>query len=222
MKPFVYTLLSDGSSDRVLLRVIDWLLLQKPQVGMAGLVGQAADLSSLPYPPELRDLPGRMRSAAHYYPCDVLFVHRDAEGQPMERRMEEIREAAREAHLAPIPVVPVRMTEAWLLIDEMALRRAADNPAGRVPLDLPPPWRIEQIPDPKERLRQLLENACEKHGRRLKAFKRDLPKRIQRVAELINDFTPLRQLLAFRAFEIATDAVLTQLDQHPRPRSEEG
>jgi hypothetical protein len=34
-------------------------------------------------------------------------------------------------------VVPVRMMEAWLLIDEMAIRRVAGNPNGRIPIELP-------------------------------------------------------------------------------------
>jgi hypothetical protein len=36
-----------------------------------------------------------------------------------------------------IPVVPVRMTEAWLLADEFAIRSAPGNPNGTQSLDLP-------------------------------------------------------------------------------------
>jgi hypothetical protein len=34
-------------------------------------------------------------------------------------------------------VVPVRMTKAWLTVDEAAIRKAARNPLGTAPLELP-------------------------------------------------------------------------------------
>ena len=108
------------------------------------------------------------------YPCDLLFVHRDAEGVPHRSRVEEIEIAMQEvravhegAGLPPhVVVVPVRMTEAWLLFDEAAIRRAAGNPNGRVSLQLPP-GDPEEIADPKQLLHDLLRTASELGGRRL-------------------------------------------------------
>ena len=93
------------------------------------------------------------------------------------------------------------MTEAWLLLEESAIRRAADNPNGTIPLHLPGVAALEGLVDPKKRLFDLLERAAEKTGRRKEQFRRDLPLRRQRVAELIRDFSPLHQLSAFQAFE---------------------
>ena len=75
----------------------------------------------------------RVQPACDFYPCDVLFIHRDADKEPHTVREKEIRNAVAEAlpnELAPsaVCVIPVRMMEAWLLFDEPALRKAADNP----------------------------------------------------------------------------------------------
>jgi hypothetical protein len=102
------------------------------------------------------------------------------------------------------------MTEAWLLFDPVAIRLAADNPNGRVRLNLPRVREIEQVVDPKKQLADLLCIASEKSGRRLDQFKRDLAGRVHRVAEVINDFSPLRALQAFKRFEAETEGALTR------------
>src|SRR5690606_18674132 len=78
----------------------------------------------------------RLTSSVRLYPCDVLVVHRDAERDPVDLRLAEIERARSSARIegSLVPVVPVRMTEAWLLFDESAIRRAADNPNGTVDL----------------------------------------------------------------------------------------
>lgn len=103
------------------------------------------------------------------------------------------------------------MTEAWLLMDERAIRAAADNPSGSGSLGLPALSELERLKDPKDALRTALKKACEKTGRRLGQFRRDLPLRVQRVAELIEDFSPLRNLSAFRALEEDTKRALAAL-----------
>ncbi|MBK5222578.1 MAG: hypothetical protein JJE52_06830 [Acidimicrobiia bacterium] len=104
-----------------------------------------------------------------------MFIHRDSEAQDPLTRYEEISEAAAAVNLRcpAVPVVPVRMTEAWLLLDEASIRSVAAKPAGRTDLNLPPPRRVETIPDPKQRLRDALLVASETSGRRRKQFERD-------------------------------------------------
>lgn len=200
MPPLRYTLLADGPSDRALLPIINWCLAASPVVASRGFVEQVADLRDLKDPP--RGLTARMQSASRLFPSDLLLVHRDAEGVPLNERIEEIEHHARAlAESRTVPVVPVRMTEAWLLIDEQAIRFAADNPRSAVALDLPSPRSLERIADPKRVLRQALITASEKRGRRRHQFERDLSARVERVAMQIADFTPLRQLSAFQSFE---------------------
>ena len=62
----------------------------------------------------------------------------------------QIRRALEGMPVRHVLVIPVRMTEAWLLIDELALRRAAGNPNGRNPLDLPALKDLEALPEPAD------------------------------------------------------------------------
>jgi hypothetical protein len=89
------------------------------------------------------------------------------------------------------------MTEAWFLFDEPAIRRAAGCPNGDMDLRLPPLKSVESMPDPKALLLETLRTASNLSGRRLKKFE---PDRL-RLANLIDDFSPLRALQAFCAVE---------------------
>jgi len=191
-----------------LVPILGWTLAEIAGLSRLGIVVQVADLREIA--PSARTLPDRMRQAIRYFPCDVLFVHRDAEGQPLEWRIEEVRRSVSQTQIHPcVPIVPVQMTEAWLLIDQQAIRRAAGNPHGRVFLSLPPVTRLEQLADPKSKLHQCLEIASEKSGRRLDQFQRRIGERVQRVAALIEDFSPLRSLPAFAQFEATAREVIT-------------
>ncbi|MBI4661108.1 MAG: DUF4276 family protein [Verrucomicrobia bacterium] len=196
-----YTLVAEGPSDEVLKYPLHWLLAQGGV--MRAIEATFPDLRQWPQP--LRGLPDRIRAALVLSdPCDLLFVHRDSDGEPRENRCAEIQRAIEEvaADLRQRPyvcVVPVRMTEAWFLFDEALLRKAVDNPHGRVPLDLPSLSRVESLPDPKELLQQLISTATEKPPRRLKGFSSTAA--FHRLASLITDFSPLRRLQAFQALE---------------------
>lgn len=204
LRPLTFTLLSDGSSDRALLPVLRWVLRQSSTLP---LQSQWADLRHSRRPP--RTLAERIRAALELFPCDLLFIHRDAEGEPWQTRIEEIQRHLPEPHDPPaVCVVPVRMQEAWLLFDENALRLAADNPRGRVPLSMPDPGDLEAIPDPKDLLFTLLRTASDLKGRRLHRL--NVPERVHRLADLIEDFSPLRRLSAFQALEEDVRRILTE------------
>jgi Domain of unknown function (DUF4276) len=201
MTPLRFTLLADGPSDDVLLYPLRWLLIANDVV--RPLEPVFADLRHLPTPP--RRLEEKVAAALDLYPCDLLFIHRDAERQPPGDRAVEIQQAIQRvssdlfAARPYVCVVPVRMTEAWFLFDEPAIRRAAGNPAGRSPLRLPPLSKTEVLPDPKQALHELLRTATELPARRLKRF--SPVQACRRLAELIEDFSPLRDLPAFSALE---------------------
>lgn len=130
----------------------------------------------------------------------------------MGQRVDEIRTAAAAAEVTElVPVVPVRMTEAWLLIDEVAIRISADNPNGTEPLPLPAAAQLEHVQDPKRVLHDCLLAACELGRRRQKQFRRRIGERVQRVATMITDFGPLEQLPAFRAFRQDTQEAVARL-----------
>lgn len=187
------TLVTDGSSDVVLVPVLRWLCARR-----AGNPVELrwADLRGLRRPPTT--LSERLSAAVELFPCDLLLVHRDAEGQPPDRRYDEV-DAANETGVPHVCVVPVRMQEAWLLHDEAALRRAAGRPSGREPIGLPPRRAWEALSDPKQILYQALIVASGARGRRAKQFRPNVA--AHRIAELIDDWSPLRELSAFQRLE---------------------
>lgn len=200
-----FTLLADGRSDRAIVPIIEWVLRTISTVTEAGFaveftVGEG-------FESRYSGLAGRIDAALRMFPCDLLFVHRDAETEPIENRVVEIERAAGTVVLERyVPIIPVRMTEAWLLISESAIRMAADNPNGRDSLSLPPLAKLDSLPDPKHVCGELLLKASGKQGRRLKKLKSpsELAWRRVRVAQLIEDFAPLMKLDAFRRFVEAT------------------
>ena len=121
-----YVLSGEGTSDAMLLPILNWLLSQH--------------LPGTPLEPEFtarvregqHDVANRVKRAVADYRCDLLFVHRDADNRPpLRERRDEIAQACVKSivrsALRTVSVVPVRMSEAWLLCDELAIRRAADN-----------------------------------------------------------------------------------------------
>ena len=204
------SLLADGPADVALLPILEWVVRQHAR--QSAVHFEWADLRRLPSPPRM--LAERITQAVELYPCDVLFVHRDAERQNPELRYDEIRAAVEMAKRQgfPLPhvcVVPVRMQEAWLLLDAQAIRRAADNPNGKIPLDLPPARRIEDLPNPKAVLYDLLSVASGKRGRRLKRFRPEQCAPL--VTQHTDDFRALRSLSAFRRLEHDIHAVVEAL-----------
>jgi hypothetical protein len=160
----------------------------------------------LPDPP--RGLERRIETALQLYPCDLLFVHRDGDRAGLHQRREEVRAALAGLPEQPaVAVVPVRTQEAWLLLNEAAIRTAAGNPNGREPLDLPVPNRLEELVDPKRRLHEILRAGSGLGPRRRSSLR--LGPAVHRIAELVEDFSPLRLLAAFQVFEDELANVLT-------------
>lgn len=204
MNDLKFALLTDGSSDRVLIRHLEWLVRRHVSPAANFQIDWADLRSSDPKPAGLSE---RIRRAVEFYPSDLLFVHRDAERQGRQHRCDEIRAA-----VASIPsmvtsvvaVVPVRMQEAWLLFDEVAIRRAAGNPNGKQDLALRAPGELESVAEPKSVLLECLRTASGLTGRRLKRFRGRAAARL--VAEYIEDFSPLLRLDAFRQLDLDIQA----------------
>lgn len=202
--------MTDGSSDVVLLPILTWLL-RASGVAMP-LQGVWADTRRANLP-RRATLAERLRIALDLFPCDLLFVHRDAEREPRARRVAEIQKALDRLPITTLQpkavcVVPVRMQEAWLLFDEAAIKYAAGNGAFRDSLKLPPFRDLEDLPDPKSVLHDCLRRASGQRGRRLRTF--PVGQRARRIAELIDDFSVLRVLPAFAALERDVQTVVLQ------------
>ena len=204
------TLMADGSSDRVLIPVLQWLLDSHCPGSYA--LNFAEKLRS-----PSNSLHDRITTALADYPCNVLFVHRDAEADAPASRQQEIEAAwTRQGQRTDeqlVTIVPVRMTEAWLLVDEMAIRTASGNPNGTAALGLPPVRKLEQLNDPKTTLFDALTAASGRSPRRLKSFSPEASR--HRVSDLMAScdppsFTTLRALPSFARLETQ----VRQLFQH--------
>ena len=196
------TLLAEGTSDRALLQIIRLTL--SAHVGPSVLIAepQLADSYRLPLRVK-KDRGAWIRSVVKEYPCDLLFIHRDANSAGRDKRLDEIADWTTAAALpadgavATVPIVPVHETEAWLLLEEKAIREAALYRDGSTPLNLPGPAKLERSADPKSVLDDALRIASRLSGSRLRHF--DLNKARDRIA--VTDLARLRRLTAFVAFE---------------------
>jgi hypothetical protein len=202
---FRATLVVDGSSDRALKPVIEWLLQQHLPIGAAFEV----TVAKLPGKHASND---RLRLSWQYFAGDVLFIHRDAEKESLLTRQVQIDEWVAASFSEPPPyvrVVPIRMTEAWLLLSEEAIREAAGNPNGNIRLQIPAVNRLDALPDPKEVLLDLLRQATENTPRRRRSFNER--QAIHRLADFQQEigFHALRVLPAFAALEQEVQAMVS-------------
>ena len=133
---------------------------------------------------------------------DMLFVHRDANRAGADARRGEIDRAVAATPGVPrsIAVIPVRMTEAWLLLDEAAIRKVVGNPHGRAPLGLPTPHEAERRSDPKRILADALLAASETTGRRRRRIQRDFTRFRRQLLVNLPIGGPLEQLPSWARF----------------------
>lgn len=186
-RQLTYEVVADGGTDRALVPIIEWAIHRlDPHVELLEPVFRKR---KGPVAPFLRDNPSEAM---------LLFVHRDAESMTVEQRRAEFDGAP----AAVVPVIPVRMTEAWLLISARAIAEAADRP--NIELTVPAVRDVASLADPKLKLEQLLLAAAgNPGGRRGKKFRASLVSRRVNVATLIGDYTPLESVSAFQAFQLA-------------------
>ena len=201
---FRYTLLADGTSDEVLIPILDWLIGQHiPGVRSVSVFARGFGKVG-------NDLNSRVQAALQYFPCDLLFIHRDAEAMSPNQRRAEIDAVMGDSNVPFVAVIPVRMSEAWLLADEEAIRFSAGNAAGRHRLNLPKRQRWEMLPDPKAILLDALRLASGKSGRALDKFNPEKARHL--ITPRTASFGALRGLAAFDAFE--ADLVLQLKRMH--------
>lgn len=195
-----WALVADGGTDRMLVPIIQWAIHRlDPEVEILE--------------PEFRKRAGSVGDfLAEFSSGSMLaFVHRDAETESVDQRLAEFEGVSGNDI---VPVIPVRMSEAWLLINAQAIASAAGQPDAQV--SLPRLADLESIADPKRVLGDLLyEAAGSPTGRRAKQFHRDQISRRVSVARHISDFSPLENLSAFRRFQEALEERYPYLESSP-------
>lgn len=199
-----YSLLSEGSSDELLLPVIDWSI---QRLGHQVIAAEHAYFPGLPLEQKIPQI------LSDYPMSDILIIHRDGDGAGLDKRLEEIKSTIHDDVNVWAPIIPVRMTEAWFLHNEGAIRKAAGNPNGKTPLDLPGKKTWEKIADPKDVLVEKLMVATEAKGRRLKRKRKEIWAMRRQLLLSVKDFSPLIGLTAFDQFLADLEAALNSLQQ---------
>jgi hypothetical protein len=186
-------LVCDGTSDLCLVTLITWMMDEHYPDQLFRIVPAREVIPA-------RDLlVQRLTRTVELYEPAVIFCHRDAENQALAHRVQEVETAAAFIAIPTIPLVPIRMLEAWLLFDEVAIRCAADNRNGTAALNLPALRHVEAQADPKHILYEALKDACGLPVRRKRRFNEHRARSM--VMNHITDFSPLRTLAAFQRFE---------------------
>src|SRR5690606_23217799 len=85
----------------------------------------------------------------------LTFVHRDAEGVSWDERHREFENCDM---AGIVPVIPVTMTEAWILFDASAISHAVACPDAVV--EVPRISTVEELNDPKQIVEELLRQAA--------------------------------------------------------------
>lgn len=169
-----FVLIGEGASDTGLIAHLEQLCIY---VGADEVSGTSPDFQRLDERISA-SVESKMRATLELEPkANLIFIHRDSDSPDPGPRYAEIARAVESCEYNGqfVAIVPVQETEAWLLLDEPAIRRIAQRPNGRAYLNLPQPRRVESIASPKEFLQTALAIACEHQGRRLARFKRDFP-----------------------------------------------
>lgn len=183
-----FVFVGEGPSDAALVSPLEALCIACGADEASGIAPSFSRLGK-PVPKAVGE---RIRMALTLEPgANLIMAHRDADGRDPAPHRAEIADAFDDLDGAAIgvPVVPVQATEAWLLANSAAIRRAADNPQGTVALGLPAPQRAEEIADPKSRLFEALMTASELRGRRRQRFKKKLEQRRRLLLERLDQTT---------------------------------
>lgn len=212
-----FLFVGEGSSDHALVEPLQELCLR---LGASEVQGIAPDLRRSQS--ESIRVADKLETALQLEPnVDLVFIHRDSDDPDPDPRYSEIRKAVRnvDTRIPWIAVVPVQATEAWALVDENAIRRAADNPNGNVPIDIPRPSQVENISDPKSYLEDLLVRASEHSGRHLKRFRRDLAQRKFYLIEQLDLDGPVSQIPSWNRLRSDISEVLDNIEIEGSNRS---
>lgn len=207
-RTFTGLFVAEGSSDAPLASIIESLFLERGVMVRLS----APDFGRLERTP--KDVRSRVMAglALMENGADVVVVHRDADSAGTDARLSEIAKAVQEIgqEFALIPVIPIRMTEAWLLLDERAIRQVAGNPNGRRNLGLPTAQEIERVADPKTHLRECLLAASEATGRRRDMLRSRFPQHRLQLLERLDPNGPVRSLKAWQALVEAIEQVISR------------
>lgn len=212
-----FLLICEGTSDRGLVPHLADLCVR---AGAAVAMGDAPDLGRLPHPPG-KAIEKQARVAIEFAGnVNLLFAHQDSDGHDPEEVKGRILRSLAGVVSCPrhVCVIPVHELEAWLLLDEVAIRQVVGSPRGTEDLDLPPPRLVEKTPNPKERLKAALSLASGKHGSRRHEVTRAFSEHRAMLLQRLDTEGPIRHLPAWKKLEDDVKAAIFDLAEGVRAK----
>lgn len=100
------------------------------------------------------------------------------------------------------------MTEAWLILDEQAIRTVAGNPRGRAVLGLPKWHEVESHADPKSLLNECLIKAAEVSGRRRERIAKRFNQNRRQLLERLDKDGPVKKLDSWQSLVSDVDRIV--------------
>ena len=199
----------EGTSDQPLADIVEYLFverdvtlrLSRPDFSVIEQVGRDVESKLL--------TGGRLMGK----PIDVAVVHRDADSAGRDSRCDEIQRAVQASEIGCnfVPIIPVKMTEAWLLLDEREIRIVAGNPNGRDDISLPKASEVERLADPKHLLKTALSRAASARGRRRDTVERRFPQHRRQLLERLDLHGPVTVLSSWQALVQDIDEFINNL-----------
>ena len=105
----------------------------------------------------------------------------------------------------------MRTMEAWLLLDDTAIRNIVRNSNGRMRLNLPSPAEAERLADPKSALQSAMLIAAGVHGRKRRALSRELSSLRNLLLGNLPISGPLERVESWARFRDDTVAALREI-----------
>jgi len=159
------------------------------------------------------------RNAIDYH---VLIVHADADHRTNEKALLErfkpgymLVQNQENICKHLVPIIPIQMTEAWMLVDHIALQDAIGTVMTARDLGLPPKAKlVENDSDPKQTLHLVLQKANAHRPRRQRHNQASLSMLYSILGRQIN-LERLRQVPSYQQFETDLTGTLKKLSLLP-------
>ncbi|WP_248965912.1 DUF4276 family protein [Sphaerisporangium perillae] len=206
MRAFTGLFVSEGTSDLPLADLVESLFIDR------GVPVRLSKPDFAPLGGVAKDVKSRLEAGRRllHDSVDLLVVHRDSDNAGYETRRSEIERAVDSLGVLSslVPVIPIRMTEAWLLLDEMAIREVAGNPRGRQDLKLPKNHEVERVADPKKLLQQCLLVAADSSGRRHERTAKRFSHHRRQLLARLDRLGPVSELSSWKRLVADIDSVV--------------
>ena len=177
MKQLAMALFAEGSADHQFIRIVAQRTAERILNQYSSMLVDVLD------PHIVERSQGRQASkildaAYASYGFHLLLVHADADARTRDAALADRIEPGRQLVLlaskdgekvcdSVVPVIPIQMTEAWMMADSDALIAVIGTQASQTDLELPSrPLQVESLADPKLKLRDVLGIAQSRRPRR--------------------------------------------------------